>query len=321
MKKILDLTPHIDPAAAEGLKKQPVFDYGEITDFEKFRKLRATPPTPAPEDVNITNLTIPGYPDGEPDVTVRVYTNANSPSEDTMVWIHGGGFVVGDVYENDILCILSVRSADCNVVSVDYRLAPEHPFPAATNDCYAALLWAASGPEALGGKQRQILVGGASAGGCHAAGLALMARDLGGPSICHQLLFVPVIDDRLETRSSMIVHDPRVWNREKSAACWKLYLGENSSDDVSPYASPARAKDLSGLPSATVFAAEMDLLRDEAVDYANRLTAADVRTDLIVYAGTIHGHNGVAPESYISQRMARDALEAMRFGFGKPALG
>lgn len=319
MNKITDLTPHLLPSVAKALEAAPATYPREDLDFNKYRKMMEMPPTPAPDDVSISDMTVPGYREEDPDVPVRVYTPADAPAKDTLVWIHGGGFVVGGLNDDDPRCIQWTRKAKCNVVSVDYRLAPEHTFPAATNDCYAALLWTAAGPEVLGGKQQQIAIGGASAGGCHAAAVALMARDLDGPTLCYQLLLVPVLDDRHETRSSQVIHDPRVWNREKSISCWKLYLGKDHSGDVSYYASPARAEDLSGLPPASIFVAEMDLLRDEAVDYANRLTASDIRTNLSVYAGTCHG--AMDPNSDIARRMARDVLDAVKLSFGKPALG
>ena len=321
MEGILDLTPYLHPEIAEALKKQPEIDYGRVRDFARVREARAVAATPAPEGVRIVNATVPGYPDGDPAVPVRVYSTEECESRDTLVWIHGGGFVLGSLNDNDPVGIQLARNAGCNVVSVDYRLAPEHPFPAGINDCYAALRWVADGPELLGGRQDQLAVAGGSAGGCLAAGVTLMARDLSGPALCHQLLVVPVLDDRLETRSSRVIHDPRIWNRKNAELAWTMYLGADRGGEVSPYASPAREKDLAGLPSATVLVADMDLLRDEGVGYANRLTASGVRADLVVYAGTCHGHTAIAPRADVSRRTVRDVLEAVRIGFGRSAFG
>ncbi len=318
MDPITDLAPYLDPELAQALKERPPVDWTKNPDFDRIRKAMKPAAIERPEGVTIANAMIPGFDDDGHEVPVRVYTPENAASQNTLLWVHGGGFLFGSVEENDAMCVRLVRKVGCNMVSVDYRLAPEHPFPAGQNDCYAALLWAGDGPSELGGKQDRIAIGGGSAGGCLAAALALMARDLEGPEICHQFLVVPVLDDRLETRSAQLIEDPRVWSRKKALMGWELYLGQNGKDDVSPYASPARAQDLSDLPPASVFVEEMDLLRDEAVEYANRLTANNVRTDLIVYAGTNHGHMNLAPTAEVSRRTARDFEEAVKMAFGIP---
>lgn len=315
MQEIHDLTPHLDPELAGSLQGLPEVDYWNVEDWPALRAEADVPPTPAPAGMAIRNLRIPGLETGDPEVAVRLYRPAAVTSENVLVWIHGGGFVRGNINSNDAMCISWAQDVGCNVVSVDYRLAPEHPFPAAPNDCFAALRWAASGPEEIGITPSRIAVGGASAGGCIAAGVALMARDRRGPELCYQLLVIPVLDDRLETPSSRTIHDPRTWNRRKAEAGWHYYLGGNTHGETSPYAAPARAAELAGLPPATVLVEEMDLLRDEGVGYANRLTAAGVRTDLIVYAGTFHGHATRAPEAAISKRLVRDRLEAVQKAF------
>ncbi len=321
MKQISDLTPYLDPDIAAALEQQPAVDWREIDDFGAARAARPGSPMTSTEDVTIHDITLPGYESGDYQVPVRVYVPVAGPAEETFVWIHGGGFVFGTAFENDLMCVVSAKRNNINVVSVDWRLAPEHPFPAGLNDCYAALLWVGSGPELLGGTQKKIAVGGGSAGGCLAAATSLLARDLKGPEICYQVLVIPVLDDRMETRTAQIVNDPRVWNRDKSLQAWQMYLGEGHAGEVSPYASPARATDLSGLPPASVFAEEMDLLRDEAVEYANRLAAANVRTNLTVWAGTTHGHMGLAPQAEVSRRANRDVQEAIKMAFDRPLFG
>ncbi len=318
MDPITDLAPYLDPELAEALKTRPATDWTKNPDFDRIRNAMRPDALQDPEGVKIVNAMIPGFEADGHEVPVRVYTPEKGTSENTLLWVHGGGFLFGSVDENDAMSVRLVRRIGCNIVSVDYRLAPEHPFPAGQNDCYAALLWAGKGPQELGGSQKNIAIGGGSAGGCLAAALALMARDLKGPKICHQFLVVPVLDDRLETRSAQLIEDPRVWNRTKAKMGWQLYLGQNGQSEVSPYASPARTDDLSGLPPASIFVEEMDLLRDEAVEYANRLTANNVRTDLIVYAGTNHGHMNLAPTAEVSRRTARDFEEAVKMAFGIP---
>ncbi len=172
------------------------------------------------------------------------------------------------------------------------------------------------GTPLLGGIPAKVAAGGASAGGCIAAAMTLMARDRNGPAICHQHLLIPVIDDRLETPSAQRIHDPRVWNRANADAAWRLYLGPTHAGTPSPYAAPGRSEDLSGLPPATVLVEEMDLLRDEAVAYAGRLTAAGARCELHVYPGTFHGLMAFVPGAQISRRSIRDFIDGVARSFG-----
>ena len=184
--------------------------------------------------------------------------------------IHGGGFVAFSIDAFDFECERLALEVGALVAAVDYRLAPEHPFPAAIDDCYAALEWLA--PQVV-----RLAVVGESAGGALAGGLALMARDRGGPRPALQMLLCPCLDDRLETPSSHEIIDPRTWCRVAAEGGWAAYLGGGSA---SPYAAPARADDLSGLPPAYLAIGQYDLMRDETVEYAERLSAASVPTEL-----------------------------------------
>jgi acetyl esterase/lipase len=185
------------------------------------------------------------------------------------------------------------------VASVEYRLAPEHPFPAGLEDCYAGLTWLAAHADELGVDPARIAIHGISAGGGLCAALALLARDRGGPAIAFQYLGVPEVDDRLETRSARDFVDTPVWNRPRAEISWDSYLGpgRRGGADVSPYAAPARATDLSGLPPALVIVGGADGFRDEDIEYATRLLQAGVPTELHVYPGAYHGWNMAAPES------------------------
>ena len=174
------------------------------------------------------------------------------------------------------------------MISVDYRLAPENPFPAGVEDCFAAIEWAGRNHAELGIDADRVAVGGSSAGGALAAAVALMARDRGGPRLCYQLLVYPVLDNRLNTPSMLgFTHTP-VFARRTAEAMWRHYLGDQISD-TSPYAAPARAKTLSGLPPAYVEACALDPLRDENIAYATRLLEAGIATELHVYHGVPHG--------------------------------
>ncbi|MEM8766950.1 MAG: alpha/beta hydrolase [Pseudomonadota bacterium] len=317
---IRDLTPFLDPEIAPLFARQDAVDYAAVKDWPKARATRHVEPRPSSESVVIENVVVPAYPETEMhQAAVRAYLPASGAAENTLLWIHGGGFVGGHVNENDAMCMTLVDAVGCNLVAAAYRLAPEHPFPAATNDCFAALQWIGSGPALLGGVPQRLAVAGGSAGGCLAAAMALMARDLGGPELCHQILVFPVLDDRLETRSARVIEDQRTWSRKKASFGWKAYLGDDhGNNDVSPYAAPARAESLAGLPPATIFVEELDLLRDEAVDYANRLTAANVRAGLTIYPGTHHGHTGLAPQAQVSRRTSRDVVDAIKTAFQTP---
>jgi acetyl esterase/lipase len=178
------------------------------------------------------------------------------------------------------------------VVSVDYRLAPEHPFPAGVDDCYLALEWVSTHADELGIDPDRIAVGGSSSGGATAAGVTLMARDRGGPAIAFQLLVYPVIDDRLDTPSMRACIDTPLFARHDAELMWSYYLGSEPSE-VSPYAAPGRATDLAGLPPAYVCVAEFDPLRDEGIAYAQRLVGAGVSTELHLYPGTFHGFDAL----------------------------
>jgi acetyl esterase/lipase len=251
---------------------------------------------------------------GDPDVMVRVYTPSGlEGSAPGFYWIHGGGMVLGNVSMNDRDCKGVATQMGCVVASVEYRLAPEHPHPAPIEDCYAGLKWFADNAESLGVDRSRIAIGGASAGGGLAAALALLARDRAEVEIIFQQLIYPMLDDRNITPSSHYVQHPKVWNRTANIAGWSALLGKPAgSDDISPYASPARAEDLSGLPPAYIIVGELDLFVDEDIEYARRLIQAGVPTELHVYPGAFHGSDAMAPMSETSQRWAKTTAAALR---------
>ena len=188
--------------------------------------------------------------------------------------IHGGGFIVGSVEAEHVGAALTAIGAGAVVVSVDYRLAPEHPYPAGLHDCYAALSFLHAEAAALGVDPGRVAVVGTSAGGGLAAATALLARDLGGPPVCFQMLHIPELDDRLETPSMQEFVDSPMWNRPLAVQSWKAYLGDLSgAPDVPSHAAPARATDLAGLPPAYISTAENDPLRDEGIIYASAAAA------------------------------------------------
>jgi acetyl esterase/lipase len=202
------------------------------------------------------------------------------------------------------------------VVSVEYRLAPEHPFPAAVHDCYAALQYLHAQAAELGVDPARIALAGVSAGGGLAAATALLARDLGGPAVCFQLLHIPELDDRLETPSMRALTDSPMWNRPLAVQSWQAYLGPMAeADDVSPYAAPSRAADLSGLPPAYISTAEADPLRDEGILYGLRLLQAGVSVELHQFPGTFHG-SALVMSAAISRRAHEENVTVLRRGLG-----
>lgn len=240
---------------------------------------------PDRDRLHISERAIPG-PGG--DLRVRIYEPPErvGPSP-AIVYFHGGGFIAGDLDTEDGRCVRIAADAGCVVVSVEYRLAPEHPFPAPVDDCYAALEWTVAAAPELGLDPTRIGVGGGSAGGTIAAAVALMARDRGGPAIAFQLLVYPALDDRQLTPSSQAPDRPVV-NAEGVRRLWDHYVGTDRSN-VSPYAAPARADDLTGLPPAYVMTAELDALRDEGIEFALRLLRSGVSVDVRHYGETFHG--------------------------------
>ena len=306
-----------DPELAPFVELIPPSDFSNI---EASRANLATLIAPLNAEVDTSGVTIddraiPG-PEGAPSVPVRVYAPAGDrcTARPALLDIHGGGFCSGSIEMEHAIAVLIVRDLGAVVVVVDYRLAPEHPFPAGVDDCYAALQWMHREADALGIDTARIAVGGQSAGGGLAAAVALMARDRVGPPICFQFLGIPELDHRLDTPSMRAFVDTPMWNRPNAVISWRNYLGEDQGE-VSPYASPSIADDVSGLPPAYVTAMEFDPLRDEDVVYALRMMQAGVSVELHVYPGTFHG-SAVMTSAAVSRRAASELIVALRRGLG-----
>jgi acetyl esterase len=221
---------------------------------------------------------------------VRIITPQSTGTDGLpiLVYFHGGGWVLGNIESHEGVCRSLSNSGAVIVVTVDYRLAPEHRFPAAAEDAYAATSWAAEHAAEFGGDAARLAVGGDSAGGNLAAVCCLMARERGGPRLRLQVLLYPIIDSDLDNESYNLFADGYFLSRSEMAWYWKSYV-ENASDRTHPHAAPARAADLTGLPPALIITAEYDVLRDEAESYAHRLGAAGGAVKLRRYDGMIHG--------------------------------
>jgi acetyl esterase/lipase len=231
-----------------------------------------------------------------PDVAVRMYRPQDP--QGAIVWMHGGGFVMGDLETEHPWAARVADGSGALVISVDYRTAPEHRFPAALDDAYAVLAWAADHATDFGIDPTRIAVGGHAAGAGLAAAVALRARDEHGPAICYQLLNQPELDDRQSTWSARHFTGTPFMSRDKVAASWRHYLGTRPATS---YAAPARATDLSGLPAAYVATAELDPNRDEGIEYGLRLLQAGVSVELHQWQGTFHGSQAVLSAD-VSQR-------------------
>jgi acetyl esterase len=311
--------PTIDPELADIVELIPNSDISDpVAARASFESMIATLASEIPriETLEITDRLVPGW-EGDPDVPVRVY----QPLERTgagpgIVMIHGGGFIVGSVEtEHAGAAMLSINTGAV-VVSVDYRLAPEHPYPAGVHDCYSALSFVAQSATDLGVDTTRIALVGSSAGGGLAAATALLARDQGGPAICFQMLHIPELDDRLQTVSMTTFVDSPIWNRPLAVQSWRAYLGELSgSDEVPAYAAPSRATDLSGLPPAYISTAENDPLRDEGILYGLGLLQAGVSVELHQFPGTFHG-SALVTTAAVSKRAQRESVTVLRRALG-----
>ena len=284
---------------------------------EALRRLRANP-LPVPEvaatpGLAVTEAHVPG-PDGAPPVRVLIYQPTAVPApRPAILHMHGGGYVVGSPEMSDAANHALAAGLGCVIVSVDYRLPPETPFPGPLEDCYAALKWTYDHAGELGVDPARLAVKGESAGGGLAAGLALLARDQAEVPVAFQCLTYPMIDDRPAAEPHPFTGE-FIWTPESNRFGWSAYLGhEPGGDGVSPYAAAARADDLIALPPAWIAAASLDLFLEEDLDYARRLIRAGVPTDVRVYSGAYHGFP-MAGDTEIYRGYVRDCMEALAAG-------
>ncbi len=273
---------------------------------------RELPLPPAPDsDVDLEQRRVPG-PDGAPDITLHIYRPRNAAAPLGCIYhIHGGGYVGGAAGELAFLHRPMAATLGCVIVSVDYRLAPETVFPGAIEDCYAGLGWTIAHAADLGIDIARLGVMGESAGGGLAAALALMVRDRGEFALAFQHLTYPMLDDRTCIRPPHGHAGAFIWTPHNNRFGWAALLGrEPGSDGVSPYAAAARADDLAGLPPTFIMTGALDLFVDEDIDYARRLIAAGVPTELHVHPGAFHGFD-MLPGPAVANRAQAARLDAL----------
>jgi acetyl esterase/lipase len=262
---------------------------------------------PPPAGVSTEELSVPSLVDDHA-IPVRVYRPADPVNGRGFLYIHGGAFVMGDLELEDARCRTMALEAGCVVVAVDYRLAPEHRFPLPLDDCHSALRWVADHAGELSIDPRRLGVGGCSAGGALAAGLAIRCRDGNGPPLAFQMLVYPVLDASLSSGSlSELTTEDEFREMEQM---WDYFL-DGPRSAASEYASPASCGKLAGLPAAYIVAAEFDPLRDEAIAYAQRLLGAGVNVELHVWSKVPHAVDLFVPDAKISQDSVKEQADAL----------
>lgn len=247
-------------------------------------------------------------------VTVRVHRPPGAAPRPAMLWIHGGGYVFGTAAQDDAVCRYFATTLDIFVAAVDYRLAPESPFPLPLHDCYAALKWLAGLADV---DPTRIAVGGASAGGGLAAAVALLARERNDVTLALQLLAYPMIDDRTANRTDIDERLLRLWNNKANRFGWESYTGRPpGSPDVTGLAAPSRCEDLTRLPPAWIGVGTLDLFHDEDIAYAERLASAGVACELDLVEGAFHGFDVIQPKAGVSRAFRAAQVAALADALG-----
>jgi acetyl esterase/lipase len=315
----VDALAHVHPElrqAAEAVLNSD-WQFTELSN-EDLEKLRGSASGYAPEGLPVNELHIPG-PKGAPDVRVLVVNSEPGASRPGLLYLHGGGYVFGSA-RSDIPRIRELATElDCVVVSVDYRLAPETRWSGSLEDNYAGLKWLHDNSDTLGVDRTRIAVMGNSAGGGHAALLAIAARDRGEVPLVFQSLIYPMLDDRTGSSRAVPMHIGNiVWTARANQYGWRSFLGQEPGQKDAPAgAVPARVDDLVGLPPSFIGVGDIDLFVDEDIVYARRLIDAGVPTELVVVPGAFHGFILFAPDTTISEQFNEATYNALRRAFGQ----
>lgn len=252
--------------------------------------------------------------DDHTQLRLRIYKplSVDTPTP-ALLWMHGGGYLIGKPEQDDGICAQYVRELGITIFSVDYRLAPKHPFPAPLDDCYSALKWIVSHAQEINIDPKRIAVGGNSAGSGLAAALAQLARDRNDVEISFQLLIYPMLDDRTLLRMDIDDSNNVTWNHKSNRFGWESYLGQEcGAEEVPAYSVPARRADLSGLPPAWIGVGALDIFHAEDVAYAEKLKQADVKCETMIVPGAFHGFDVFDPKLPVVQEFHKSQIAALK---------
>jgi acetyl esterase/lipase len=303
----------IHPELQQAAKKSPRLTFTK-KNLWLIKLLMSLIPAPkTPDDILIENTFISGS-DDQTKIRLRIYhpKSVVAPTP-VLIWMHGGGYVMGKPEQDDGACIQFVSELGIIVVSVDYRCAPKYPFPAALEDSYSALTWVASHAQQLGADAARIAIGGNSAGGGLAAAVAQLAHDRREIRPIFQLLVYPMLDDRTVVRTDIDDSNNVTWSHESNRFGWESYLGKAyGAEEVPAYSVPARREDLSGLPPAWIGVGSLDIFHDEAIAYARRLQACDIECEMVVVPGAFHGFDAIDPQIPIVQHFRKSQISALK---------
>jgi acetyl esterase/lipase len=302
----------IHPELQQVAKKYPKIIYSKKNLWLLNLLVRLLPAPKTPDDLIIQNVFIPGQDNKS--IRLRIYKpkSANTPTP-ALLWMHGGGYIMGKPEQDDGSCVQYVRELGITVVSVDYRCAPKHPFPAGLEDCYSALQWVTSHAQQLGIDSQRIAIGGNSAGGGLAASLAQLACDRNEIKPVFQLLVYPMLDDRTVLRTDIDDSNNVAWDQKSNRFAWEAYLRKKCGDENMPeYSVPARRRDLSSLPAAWIGVGTIDVFHDEDRAYAQRLMEAGVPCEIYVVPGAFHGFDVFDPQVPVVQGFRRSQIAALK---------
>lgn len=296
--------PGFHPDLRSTVRLIPPYSFGPLLRrlTNGFAKLRGVPKPPRVDGLSIRDEMIEVDEDGT-SVRVRIYTpDGRHSTSPAVLWCHGGGYIIGRPEQVERNSIALAKELGIVVVAVDYRLAPEHPFPTPFNDCFAALQWLHREADTLGVDRDRIAVGGESAGGGIAAALALAARDRGSPLLAFQLLIYPMLDDRTTKRRDMDTRHLKMWSFKSNVYAWRALLGRKAGEaGVSDYAAPSRSENLSRLPPAWIGVGTFDLFYEESLVYAQRLRSSGVGVQVEVVEGAYHLFDQLSPNAPVAR--------------------
>jgi acetyl esterase/lipase len=303
----------IHPELQKVAKKSPSITFSNMNIWFFRLALSLMPAPKIPEDIFIENIFITGQ-DDRTKIRLRIYKQKSiAVPSPVLLWLHGGGYVMGQPEMDDFSCAQFVHDLGITIVSVDYRYAPKHPFPAGLEDSYTALKWVGSHSQQLGIDAKRIAIGGASAGGGLAAALVQLAHDRQEIKPVFQLLVYPMLDDRTVLRTDIDDSNSPTWSQKSNRFGWESYLGKKCGDEEVPaYSVPARREDLSGLPEAWIGVGTEDVFHDEDVAYAQRLSEHGIECELYIVPGAFHGFDVFDPQIPIVQDFRKSQIAALK---------